>query len=111
MTIAVVFTGLNPMQADGLACIACEANYLEAAVPHGPAGRSHTGSQVFVCQDCPINPALRSPGAGECVEGLGVDRLGPVGRHPEVAQLVRAHPGADADVEPATGELACRGAR
>jgi excisionase family DNA binding protein len=36
-------------QADGLACVVCQADYLRVATPHVPVGRSHTGSQVFAC--------------------------------------------------------------
>jgi hypothetical protein len=44
-----VFTGLNPAQADGLACVHCGTGYLAVRVPHQPVGRSETDSQVFVC--------------------------------------------------------------
>lgn len=38
---------LTAAQADGLACVACGADYLRDTMPHTPANRSHTGSQVF----------------------------------------------------------------
>jgi hypothetical protein len=46
-----VFTGLNPAQADGLACVHCGIDYLTAGVPRRPVGRSETDSQVFACAD------------------------------------------------------------
>jgi hypothetical protein len=52
-----VFTGLNPAQADGLACVHCGADYLTVPVERRPVGRSETDSQVFAC-------------AGVCVDAL-----------------------------------------
>jgi excisionase family DNA binding protein len=40
---------LTPAQADGLACVVCEVDYLSTTAAHRPVGRSHTGSQVFAC--------------------------------------------------------------
>jgi len=51
-----VVSGLDRLQADGLACVACGANYLDVVVPHVPVGHSETGSQVFVCRNCPAEP-------------------------------------------------------
>lgn len=41
---------LTPMQADGLACVICRANYLldRHRIRH-MVGHSHTGTQVFAC--------------------------------------------------------------
>jgi len=47
-----IFTGLTPLQADGLACVVCGVDYLSVRIPHVPVGRSGTGSQVFTCVDC-----------------------------------------------------------
>jgi hypothetical protein len=45
---------LNPAQSDGLACVSCAVSYLTVRIPHRPVGRSHTGSQIFVCSPaCP----------------------------------------------------------
>jgi hypothetical protein len=44
-----IVTRLTPLQADGLACGACGADYLHV---HVPIGRSRTGSQVFACMAC-----------------------------------------------------------
>ena len=52
MTAEKVITGLTPLQADGLACVVCGANYLRTRVTHTPVGRSLTGSQVFACTGC-----------------------------------------------------------
>ncbi|MGH3907001.1 MAG: helix-turn-helix domain-containing protein [Pseudonocardiaceae bacterium] len=69
--------GLSPAQADGLACVVCNADFLTVKVPHRPVGRSHTGSQVFACVE---HRAVR-----HAVTGGYVDvRPGPTGR--EVAQ-------------------------
>ena len=47
-----IVTGLTPLQADGLACVTCGADYLRVRVAHVPVGRSATGSQVFACVGC-----------------------------------------------------------
>ncbi len=50
---------LTPAQADGLACVVCNADFLAVKVPHRPVGRSHTGSQVFACTDHDDQTAAR----------------------------------------------------
>jgi hypothetical protein len=52
MNAEEIITGLSPLQADGLACVVCGNNYLRVRTPSVPVGRSHTGSQVFVCVAC-----------------------------------------------------------
>jgi hypothetical protein len=52
MTRDTIITGLTAWQSDGLACVVCGADYLGLRVPHVPAGRSVTGSQVFACRGC-----------------------------------------------------------
>jgi len=48
-----IYPGLSVLQADGVACLACDRNYLRSRAAHVPIGRSETGSQVFVCLgDC-----------------------------------------------------------
>ncbi len=47
-----IIAGLTLLQADGLACVRCSANYLCVRVPNVPVGRSATGSQVFACLGC-----------------------------------------------------------
>lgn len=49
MNAEKVITGLSPLQADGLTCVVCGADYLRVRVPHVPVGRSVTGTQVFAC--------------------------------------------------------------
>jgi hypothetical protein len=34
-----IINGLTSVQADGLACVACGADYLRVRVPHAPVGR------------------------------------------------------------------------
>lgn len=48
----MIITGLTDLQADGLACVTCGADYLVVPTPQVPVGRSTTGSQVFVCVGC-----------------------------------------------------------
>ncbi len=36
MSRRMIITGLTPIQADGLACVACGADYLRIRVPHVP---------------------------------------------------------------------------
>ncbi|WP_245848698.1 hypothetical protein [Lentzea kentuckyensis] len=48
----MIITGLTDLQADGLACVICGADYLTLRTPHVPVGRSVTGSQVFACVGC-----------------------------------------------------------
>ncbi|MFC0539894.1 hypothetical protein [Kutzneria chonburiensis] len=57
-----IIAGLTPVQADGLACVACGADYLRVRVPHVPVGRSVTGSQVFACVGCYSDDARRPAG-------------------------------------------------
>jgi hypothetical protein len=45
-----IFTHLTEQEAEGLACVVCDADYLTDPTPHVPVGRSRTGSQVFACQ-------------------------------------------------------------
>ncbi|MFC0432553.1 hypothetical protein [Kutzneria buriramensis] len=54
--------GLSALQADGLACVVCGADYLRVRIPHVPVGRSVTGSQVFVCVGCRTDDAQRAAG-------------------------------------------------
>ncbi|MGH3885210.1 MAG: hypothetical protein ACRDSZ_01360 [Pseudonocardiaceae bacterium] len=53
MSRDTIITRLTALQADGLACVACGADYFCVRVPHVPVGRSVTGSQVFACLGCP----------------------------------------------------------
>jgi hypothetical protein len=54
--------GLDPAQADGLACVICGRNVLRGNKVSLPVGRSHTGSQVFACVGACAETAL-APGA------------------------------------------------
>jgi mono/diheme cytochrome c family protein len=56
-------TALTPLQADGLACVVCGADYFRIRDPHVPVGRSVTGSQVFACVSCHLPDAQRAGGA------------------------------------------------
>jgi hypothetical protein len=47
-----IVIGLTVLQADGLACVVCGADFLRVCVSHVPVGRSVTGSQVFACVSC-----------------------------------------------------------
>ncbi|TVT23749.1 hypothetical protein FNH05_32895 [Amycolatopsis rhizosphaerae] len=47
-----IIAGLPPVQANGLAWVACSVDFLQVRVPHVPVGRSVTGSQVFACVAC-----------------------------------------------------------
>ena len=58
-----IITGLTPLQADGLACVVCEADYLRVRVSHVPVGRSVTGSQVFTCVPCHLPDPQHAGGA------------------------------------------------
>lgn len=62
MNAETVITELSALQADGLACVACGADYLRVRVPHVPVGRSVTGSQVFACVDCCPDEVQRAGG-------------------------------------------------
>jgi hypothetical protein len=57
-----IITELSALQADGLACVACEVDYLRVRVPHVPVGRSVTGSQVFACIGCCPDEVRRAAG-------------------------------------------------
>ena len=57
-----IITGLTASQADGLACVACGADYLRVQDGHVPVGRSVTGPQVFACVGCCPNDARRTAG-------------------------------------------------
>ena len=57
-----IITGLTALQADGLACVTCGADYLRVRVPHVPVGRVVTGSQVFACVGCCPDDAQRAAG-------------------------------------------------
>ncbi|MEV5839750.1 hypothetical protein [Nocardia sp. NPDC052112] len=63
MNAEQIITGLIPLQADGLACVVCGADYLHVRVPHVPVGRSVTGSQVFACASCHLPDAQCAGGA------------------------------------------------
>jgi hypothetical protein len=60
MSHDTLITGLTPVQADGLACTVCGADYLRVRVPRVPVGRSVTGSQVFACVGCCRDDARRA---------------------------------------------------
>lgn len=62
MSAEKIITGLSPLQADGLACVACGADYRRVRVPSVPVGRSETGSQVFACVGCRLDEARRAAG-------------------------------------------------
>ncbi len=48
--MTTAFTGLSPVQADGLACVICHRDYLTDTHPSRPVGTAEaTGSQVFAC--------------------------------------------------------------
>lgn len=57
-----ILSGLTSLQADGLACVACGADFLTVAAPQVPIGRSATGSQVFACVGCRPDEVLRTAG-------------------------------------------------
>lgn len=63
MSCNTIITGLTTVQADGLACVTCGADYLTVATPHVPVGRSATDSQVFTCVNCCPHDAQRVRGA------------------------------------------------
>jgi hypothetical protein len=57
-----IIAELSVLQADGLACVVCGADYLRVRVPHVPVGRSVTGSQVFACVGCCADDARHAVG-------------------------------------------------
>jgi len=61
MNPETIITGLTTAQADGLACVICDRDYLRTRGSRSvPVGRSVTGSQVFAC-------------VGRCAEAAGAD--------------------------------------
>lgn len=46
-----IFPNLNHEQADGLACIVCNADFTTTGIRAVPVGWSVTRSQVFACAD------------------------------------------------------------
>ena len=58
-----VWAGLDPVQADGLACVVCGRDFRTPGSVSVPVGRSHTGSQVFAC-------------VGECAAATGEPAVG-----------------------------------
>lgn len=58
----IITTGLTALQADGLACVVCGADYLRVGVPHVPVGCSVTGPQVFACVGCCADDEQRAAG-------------------------------------------------
>lgn len=65
MNPETIFKALDPMQADGLACVVCGADFLRVPVPHVPVGRSVTRSQVFACTGCLPTPDTATTQAGD----------------------------------------------
>jgi hypothetical protein len=63
VTAEQIISGLNRLQADGLACVVCGVDYLRVRVPHVPLGWSVTGSQVFACVSCDLSDAPQAGGA------------------------------------------------
>ncbi|MFC4002493.1 hypothetical protein ACFS2C_08870 [Prauserella oleivorans] len=59
-----IIAGLAALQADGLACMACGADYLRVRGPHVQVGRSVTGSQVFACVGYCPDDVRRATGGG-----------------------------------------------
>ncbi|MBF6070019.1 hypothetical protein [Nocardia farcinica] len=55
-----IIAGLTALQADGLACVVCGADYLRVRVLHVLVGRSMTGSQVFAYVGCCLDDARRA---------------------------------------------------
>ena len=51
--LTALYRDLNEKQADGLACIVCNADFTTSTASSVPVGYSLTGSQVFACaQPC-----------------------------------------------------------
>ena len=48
MNPETIFKALDPVQADGLACVVCGADFLRVPVPHLPVGRSVTRQPRFI---------------------------------------------------------------
>jgi len=51
------------LQADGLGCVVCKADFLRVRVPHVPVGRSVSGSQVFAYVSCRLPDTQYAGGA------------------------------------------------
>ena len=62
MSRDMISAELTALQADGLACVVCGADYLRVRAAHVPVGRSVTGSQVFACVGCCLDGAQRAAG-------------------------------------------------
>ncbi|MGH3799483.1 MAG: hypothetical protein ACRDTD_04975 [Pseudonocardiaceae bacterium] len=62
MSRDTIVTGLIALQADGLACVVCAADYLTVTEPHVPVGRSVIGLPVFACVGCGADDGQREPG-------------------------------------------------
>lgn len=62
MNYDTITAGLAASQADGLACVACGADYLRLRLPHVLVGRSATGSQVFASAGCCRDDAQHAAG-------------------------------------------------
>ncbi|PXY17301.1 hypothetical protein BAY59_36525 [Prauserella coralliicola] len=60
-----MWTGLTPVQADGLACVWCGQSYVHDGGPHRPVGiAATTGSQVFACDGVCAEQAAAEPSEG-----------------------------------------------
>lgn len=62
MTTEKAIAGLSPLQADGLACVVCGADYIRIGVLQVPVAWSVTGRQVFACVGCRPNKLPRAAG-------------------------------------------------
>ncbi|MGH3869555.1 MAG: hypothetical protein ACRDQ4_26315 [Pseudonocardiaceae bacterium] len=62
MSRDTIVTGLTALQADGVACVVCGANYLTVTAPPVPVGRSVTGLPVFARVGCGADEGQREPG-------------------------------------------------
>ncbi|MDQ3273444.1 MAG: hypothetical protein M3Q39_00035 [Actinomycetota bacterium] len=76
-----MWPGLNPVAADGLACVVCGRDFRTPGSVSMPVGRSHTGSQVFACD--PVCVAA----TGEPVVGHRAARGEPTATRPAVVPL------------------------
>ena len=56
------WTALEPVQANGLACVVCARDFLRHPTQQIPVGRSPTGSQVFACDGACTHLAHRAAG-------------------------------------------------
>lgn len=64
-----IIHGLTDLQADGLACPVCAANFMQVHVASVPVGRSVTGSQVHACVNGCAESAMAAIEAGRQVGG------------------------------------------